>query len=115
VVPAAGNFVRWARKHKLTSLDFAAIRWGGPAAVIDTETRWEQARWLLHDGTIKPEDRATGLLVLLYAQRPATISQLTALSHVQASGGQVRTTPAARTEADGPARHPPDRLNHGSP
>lgn len=85
----AGNFVRWARKHKLTSLDFAAIRWGGPTGVIDTETRWEQARWLLHDGTLKPEDRVAGLLVLLYAQWPATISQL-ALSHVQASGGQVR-------------------------
>ena len=85
----AGNFVRWARKHKLTSLDFAAIRWGGPTGVIDTETRWEQARWLLHDGTVKPEDRVAGLLVLLYAQWPATISQLT-LSHIQASGGQVR-------------------------
>ena len=85
----AGNFVRWARKHKLTSLDFAAIRWGGPTGVIDTETRWEQARRLLHDGTLKPEDRVAGLFVLLYAQWPATISQLT-LSHVQASGGQVR-------------------------
>jgi hypothetical protein len=85
----AGNFVRWARGHKLTSLDFAATRWGGPAGVIDTETRWEQARWLLHDGTLKPEDRVAGLLVLLYAQWPATISQLT-LSHVQDSGGQVR-------------------------
>jgi hypothetical protein len=70
-------------------LDFAAIRWGGPTGVIDTETRWEQARWLLHDGTLQPEDRVAGLLVLLYAQWPATISQLT-LSNVQASGGQVR-------------------------
>ena len=85
----AGNFVRWARKHKLTRLDFAAIRWGGPSGVIDTETRWEQARWLLHDGTLKPEDRVAGLLVLLYAQWPATISQLT-LSHVEASDDQVR-------------------------
>src|SRR5487761_1738022 len=72
----AGNFVRWARRHKMTSLDFAAIRWGGPTGVIDTETRWEQARWLLHDSTLKPEDRVAGLLVLLYAQWPATISQL---------------------------------------
>jgi hypothetical protein len=37
----AGNFVRWARRHKLTRLDFAAIRWGGPTGTIDTETRWE--------------------------------------------------------------------------
>ncbi|HUL25456.1 MAG TPA: hypothetical protein VLW44_06760 [Streptosporangiaceae bacterium] len=85
----AGNFVRWARKHKLTSLEFAAIRWSGPAGVIDTEARWEQARRLLHDSALKPEDRVAGLLVLLYAQWPATISQLT-LGHIQAAGGQVQ-------------------------
>jgi hypothetical protein len=85
----AGNFVRWARKHKLTGLDFAAVRWGGPSGVIDTETRWEQARWLLHDNTLKPEDRLAGLLVLLYAQWPAAISRLTT-GHVQASGNDVR-------------------------
>jgi hypothetical protein len=85
----AGNFVRWARRHKLTSLDFAAVKWTGPAGVIDTEARWEQARWLLHDDTLKPEDRAAGLLVLLYAQRASAISQLT-LSHLDVSGSQVR-------------------------
>ena len=72
----AGNFVRWARKQKLTTMDFAAIRWGGPAGMIDTETRWEQARWLLHDDTLRPEDRVAGLLVLLYAQWPAAVSRL---------------------------------------
>lgn len=85
----AGNFVRWARTHKLTGLEFAAARWGGPAGVIDTEARWVQARRLLHDGTLRPDDRVAGLLVLLYAQWPATISQLT-LGHVQAAGEQVR-------------------------
>jgi hypothetical protein len=85
----AGNFVRWAKKQKLTQLDFAAIRWGGPSGVIDTETRWEQARWLLHDDSLKPEDRVAGLLVLLYAQYPATLSRLT-LDHVQAADGEVR-------------------------
>jgi hypothetical protein len=85
----AGNFVRWARKQKLTSMDFAAIRWGGPTGVIDTETRWEQARWLLNDDTLKPEDRAAGLLVLLYAQTAATISRLTT-GHIQASSNNVR-------------------------
>ena len=84
----AGNFVRWARRNKLTTLDFAAVKWGGPSGVIDTETRWEQARWLLQDDSLRPEDRLAGLLVLLYAQRTTTISRLT-LSHVQASGGQV--------------------------
>jgi hypothetical protein len=53
----AGNFVRWAKRNKLTRLDFAAVRWGGPSGVIDTETRWQQARRLIHDDTLKPEDR----------------------------------------------------------
>jgi hypothetical protein len=64
----AGNFVRWAKKQKLTPLEFPATRWSGPSGLIDTETRWEQARWLLHDTTLKTEDRLAGLLVLLYAQ-----------------------------------------------
>ena len=99
----AGNFVRWARKQKLTTMDFAATRWGGPAGVIDTEARWEQARRLLHDDTLKPEDRVAGLLVLLYAQWPATISRLT-ISHIQTSG---RPGPdPARPRASRPARAP---------
>jgi hypothetical protein len=85
----AGNFIRWARNHKLTRLDAAAARWSGPSGVIDTETRWEQARWLLHDGTLKPDDRVAGLLVLLYARWPAAISRLT-LSHVDASDDRMR-------------------------
>jgi hypothetical protein len=84
----AGNFVRWARKQNLTQLEFAATKWAGPSIVIDTETRWHQARWLLHDETLKPEDRVAGLLVLLYAQWPATISRLT-LDQVQTNGNQV--------------------------
>ena len=66
----AGNFVRWARRQKQTSLDFAATGWDGPSSVIDTEARWQHARRLLHDDTVKPEDRVAGLLVLLYAQVP---------------------------------------------
>jgi uncharacterized protein YidB (DUF937 family) len=84
----AGNFVRWARRNKLTRLDFAATKWGGPSGVIDTETRWEQARRLLHDDSLKPEERAAGLLVLLYAQRATVISRLT-LDRVTAADGQV--------------------------
>jgi hypothetical protein len=84
-----GNFVRWARKQKLTSLDFPATRWGGPSRVIDTETRWEQARRLLHNETLDPEDRVAGLLVLLYAQWPAAISRLT-LAQIHADDQQVR-------------------------
>ncbi|WP_218022510.1 hypothetical protein [Nocardia amamiensis] len=73
----AGNFVRWARKNKLTQLDYAATRWDGPVGTIDSETRWEQARLLLHDNTIELGTRAAGLLVLLYAQHVTMISRLT--------------------------------------
>jgi hypothetical protein len=77
----AGSFVRWANRHKLSSLEFPATRWHGPSRAIDTEARWQQARWLLHDDTLKPADKVAGLLVLLYAQTPAAISRLT-LTHL---------------------------------
>ena len=72
-----GPFIRWAKKQKLTRLDFPATAWTGPTGVLDTEGRWEQARRLLHDDTLASEHRLAGLLVLLYAQQPATISRLT--------------------------------------
>ena len=56
--------------------------------MIDTETRWQQVRWLLHDDSLKPEDRLAGLLVLLYAQRTTVISRLT-LSHIQPADWHV--------------------------
>ena len=84
----AGHFVRWARQHKLTSLEFPATRWHGPTRTIDTEARWAQARWLLHDHTVNTINRVAGLLVLLYAQTPAAISRLT-LEHVQTAGHAV--------------------------
>ena len=58
------------------------------ASCIDTETRWDQARWLLHDKTVDTADRVAGLLVLLYAQTAATISELT-IDHVQMADQQV--------------------------
>ncbi|MGW3473650.1 hypothetical protein ACWDKQ_35620 [Saccharopolyspora sp. NPDC000995] len=85
----AGHFVRWAKKQKLTRLSYPATRWGGPARIIDTETRWEQARWLLHDPSVKPEDRVAGLLILLYAQWPSAISRLT-LDHIEYHDHEVR-------------------------
>lgn len=84
-----GHFVRWARKQKLTRLTYPAVRWGGPVRVIDTETRWDQARRLLTDPSVKPEDRVAGLLVLLYAQWPSAISRLT-LDHVEHHDNEVR-------------------------
>jgi len=85
----AGHFVRWAKRQKLTALDFAATKWDGPNGVIDSEARWQHARRLLHDATLEPEDRVAGLLVLLYAQWPAAISRLT-LDHVHADEHHVR-------------------------
>jgi hypothetical protein len=35
----AGTFVRWAKKHKLTRLDFAAVRWGGPTGIMPCRVR----------------------------------------------------------------------------
>jgi hypothetical protein len=84
----AGHFVRWANRHKLTSLEFPATRWHGPARTIDTEARWAQARWLLHDHTLSPVDRVAGLLVLFYAQTPAAVSRLT-LEHVETAGHAI--------------------------
>jgi hypothetical protein len=85
----AGGFVRWARKNKLTQLDYPAEKWCGPAASIDTEARRDQARRLLHDDTLDLEDRVAGLLLLLYAQHIATIVGLTT-DHVDTTGEQVR-------------------------
>lgn len=85
----AGNFVRWARRNKLTSLDFAATKWDGPRRTIDSEARWAHARRLLHEDSIKAEDRVAGLLVLLYAQSTTAISRLT-LDHVHAGEHDVR-------------------------
>jgi integrase len=74
----AGHFVRWAISHNINrSLQFSATRWTGPAHPLDHDERWRQAKRLLHDNTIATDDRAAGLLLLLYAQRPAAISRLT--------------------------------------
>jgi len=83
-----GPFVRWARKQKLTRLDFPATAWTGPTGVLDTEGRWEQARQLLHDDTLAAEHRLAGLLVLLYAQQPATISRLS-INDIHINGDHV--------------------------
>jgi uncharacterized protein YidB (DUF937 family) len=73
-----GPFVRWAIAQNINrNLRFAATRWTGPAQPLDHEKRWHQAKRLLHDNTIDTDDRVAGLLLLLYAQRPAAISRLT--------------------------------------
>jgi hypothetical protein len=85
----AGRLVRWARASKLTTGHLAAARWNGPAQLLDHQHRWDTARRLLHDGTLKPEDRLAGLLVLLYAQGATAISQMTT-GQIQAGDDGVR-------------------------
>ena len=72
------HFVRWAVKNRhARDLTAGAVRWEGPRGPHDTEKRWDDARRLLHDGTLAIQDRVAGLLLLLYAQRIAAITKLT--------------------------------------
>jgi hypothetical protein len=83
--PETGQFIRWARASKLTSVYLPASRWNGPGRPLDHQDRWDTARRLLHDDQLKPEDRLAGLLVLLYAQGATAICRMT-VSQVQATG-----------------------------
>jgi hypothetical protein len=85
----AGHFIRWARTNKLTTVHVPAVRWHGPTQPLDDEHRWNTARRLLHDDTLKPEDRLAGLLLLLYAQAPSAIHRLTT-EDVEAGAQEVR-------------------------
>lgn len=86
----AGHFVRWALAQKITrDLSFPAERWNGPSQPMDEKARWATARRLLHEDTLKSEDRLAGLLLLLYAQWPAAISRLT-VDHIEETDGAVR-------------------------
>lgn len=84
-----GNFIRWAAKQRLTDLVFPASRWQGPTSALDDQARWHATRRLLHDDTLPSRDRFAGLLVLLYAQKTATISRLTT-DCLHAVNGTVR-------------------------
>ncbi|GEC10634.1 hypothetical protein SSP24_82890 [Streptomyces spinoverrucosus] len=84
-----GHFVRWAPSQKIArDLSFPAVRWNGPSQAMDAEACWATARRLLHDDTLKSEDRLAGLLLLLYAQWPAAISRLT-VDHSEETDGVV--------------------------
>jgi hypothetical protein len=56
----AGHINRWAANHKLTTLSLPAVRWDGPTGAIDAQAHWDHARRLLHDDTLKAEDRVAG-------------------------------------------------------
>ena len=73
-----GHFIRWSVQHRhARGLTYGTVRWTGPRSAIDSEKRWADARRLLHDNTLPTPDRVAGLLLILYAQKIATISQLT--------------------------------------
>ncbi|MEF9908144.1 site-specific integrase [Streptomyces sp. P9-A2] len=73
-----GHFVRWSvQHHHARGLTYGTTRWTGPLSTIDSEKRWSDARRLLHDDALPTPDRVAGLLLVLYAQKIATISQLT--------------------------------------
>jgi hypothetical protein len=84
-----GPFVRWAASQRLCSLEMADATPRGPVGAVDGERRWAQARRLLHDNTIRLDDRLAGLLVVLYAQSPFTISRLPA-ERVEVTAERVR-------------------------
>jgi hypothetical protein len=72
------HFIRWAVEHRhARGLTAGAVRWGGPQGPHDTQKRWDDARRLLHDGTLSIQDRVAGLLLLLYAQHISTVTELT--------------------------------------
>lgn len=85
----AGHFIRRARTNNLTTVHVPAVRWNGPTQPVDHEHRWNTARRLLHDDTLKPEDRLAGLLLLLYAQRPSALHRLTT-EDVEVGAQEVR-------------------------
>ncbi|WP_199199044.1 hypothetical protein [Amycolatopsis sp. CA-128772] len=87
-----GHFIRWSVQHRYaTGLTYGTTRWTGPRGSLDTEQRWADARRLLHDDTLSIGDRVAGLLLLLYAQRTATITQLT-VDHVHLTPDTVKIT-----------------------
>jgi hypothetical protein len=87
-----GHFVRWSVRHRhACGLTYGTVRWTGPLSTIDSEKRWADARRLLNDDTLPTPDRVAGLLLILYAQKISTISQLT-FDDVNIGGDTVAIT-----------------------
>jgi hypothetical protein len=84
----AGRLIRWAHADKLTTAHLPATGWNGPSQPLDHQRRWDTTRRLLHDDTLKPDDRLAGLLVLLYAQGATAISRL-AVEHIHIDAHDV--------------------------
>ncbi|MCX5115297.1 hypothetical protein OOK13_44045 [Streptomyces sp. NBC_00378] len=78
----ARAFVAWAVRSKYASgISIPNRPQRSFYRPLDADERWTIARQLLNDDSFETRDRVTGLMVLLYGQTPAKISQLTT-SHV---------------------------------
>ncbi|SHS90829.1 site-specific recombinase XerD [Mycobacteroides abscessus subsp. abscessus] len=71
------TFINWARRHGYPALPHVAppLR-STPRDLIAEDERWRTVQRLLHDTDLHASNRLAGLLVLLYAQRPSRIVQL---------------------------------------
>ena len=86
------HFIRWAVGHRhAKALTFRTAYWTAPRGTLDTEKRWANARRLLQEDTLPTADRVAGLLLLLYAQRIATITHLT-VDHIHLDHDRVEIT-----------------------
>lgn len=88
------GFLAWAhRTHHSKRLVIASRPKRLPSIIpADDQARWAIARDLLHeDNNYTAGDRVAGLLVLLFGQRPHSISRLTT-DHVQLHGDRVTLT-----------------------
>ena len=86
---AAGHFVRWAKRQKLNTLDFAATKRAARTATSAARPDGNRHAACCTTRASNPDDRVAGLLVPLYVQWPAAISRLT-LDHVHADEQQTR-------------------------
>ena len=72
------TFINWASKHGHPTLPRLTPRArSAPRELIADDERWHKIQQLLHSTDLHTGDRVAGLLVLLYAQRPSRIVELT--------------------------------------
>ncbi|MGW1550949.1 hypothetical protein [Streptomyces sp. NPDC002346] len=95
-------FLMWTSRHSLApALHVPFHRAEFSAEVIAQDQRWDLVRRLAHDEGLDDVDRTAGLLVLLFAQQPSRITQLTT-EHVIDNGDKV-TVRLGKVPADMPS------------
>jgi hypothetical protein len=86
------SFLAWTAAHGHTRpLDVPVLQSSPQPAFTSNDQRWDLVHRLLTDDTIPAADRVAGLLVLLYAQPAARITQLT-ISQIHLTPGGVCLT-----------------------